>query len=91
MIPLSACLLSQADQLGPHRNCPVTHHASYTTPWDTIERLRSPLYVLVTKMQNPAAYAPPHLHSNLSPQEIRSQRQQRALGEDSHDRRYSAK
>jgi hypothetical protein len=36
MIPLSACPLWQADQLGPHRNYPVIHHASYTTQWDTI-------------------------------------------------------
>ena len=36
MIPLPACPLWQADQPGPYRNCPVTHHASYTTLWDTI-------------------------------------------------------
>jgi hypothetical protein len=33
---LPACPLWQADQPGPYRNCPVTHHASYTTLWDTI-------------------------------------------------------
>ncbi|CCD97690.1 hypothetical protein BRAS3809_1230008 [Bradyrhizobium sp. STM 3809] len=38
------CPLWQADQLGPHRNCPVTHHASYTTLWDTIAPSRLDLY-----------------------------------------------
>jgi hypothetical protein len=46
---LPACPLWQADQPGPYRNCPVTHHASYTTLWDTILMLIVGPYVSYRK------------------------------------------